>query len=245
MIFKHRSIRKYKNETISAGTMNYMLEAATRASNTGNMQLYSIVVSQSEEVKKVLSPLHFNQPMIQNAPAVVTFCADINRFSKWCKLREAEPGYDNFQWFMCATIDAMLAAQNFAIAAESKGLGVCYIGTTTYNAPEIAEVLNLPKGVVPITTITVGFPDEVVPLTDRLPLEAVVHYETYKDYSDDDINRLWRDKEALEFTQQLLKDNDSENLAKIFTEKRYKKDGNVHFSKKFYDFIVEHGFFNQ
>lgn len=242
-IFEHRSIRKYKDKKIESDVMEYVLSAAIRASNTGNMQLYSIVVTTDEEVKNQLSPSHFNQPMIKGAPAVVTFCADINRFSKWCKLRDAEPGYDNFQWFICATIDAMLASQNFALAAQSKGLGICYIGTTTYNAPEISKTLNLPKGVVPITTISVGYPDEVQPLTDRLPLEAIVHYDTYKDYSDQKINEIWSEKESSEFTKRLLEENNLPNLAQIFTLKRYTKEAAELFSKKFFDFIVEQGFF--
>lgn len=243
-IFEHRSIRKYKNQQISKETLEYALQAATRASNTGNMQLYSIVVTSNDKIKEQLSPAHFNQPMIKNAPLVVTFCADVNRFSKWCSLRDAEAGYNNFQWFTCSVIDAMLAAQNFCIAAESKGLGICYIGTTTYNAPEIAETLNLPKGVIPVTTITVGYPDEEQPLTDRLPLEAVVHYDTYKDYSAEDINELWAEKENSELTKKLLGENELPNLAQIYTKKRYTKDAAVAFSKKFYNFVVKQGFFN-
>lgn len=244
-IFEHRSIRKYKDTVIEPEVLKYALEGATRASNTGDMQLYSIVVTTDKNIKDELSPAHFNQPMIKEAPVVVTFCADVNRFSKWCELRDAEPGYDNFQWFTCSVIDSMLAAQNFCLAAESKGLGICYLGTTTYNAPEIAKTLNLPKGVVPITTVTVGYPDEAQPLTDRLPLEAVVHYETYKDYSDETINVLWQEKEASEFTSKLLEENNLPNLAQIFTKKRYTKEAGVVFSKKFFDFIVEQGFFNQ
>ncbi|MFI3267746.1 MAG: nitroreductase family protein [Rikenellaceae bacterium] len=243
-IFEHRSIRKYKSQQIDKETLEYALKAAVRASNTGNMQLYSIVVTSDERVKEELSPSHFNQPMIKNAPIVVTFCADVNRFSKWCELRDAEPGYDNFQWFTCSVIDAMLAAQNFCVAAETKGLGVCYIGTTTYNAPEIAKTLNLPKGVIPITTITVGYPDESPDLTDRLPLEAVVHYDTYKDYTPELITELWSEKENSEFTSKLLEENELPNLAQIFTKKRYTKDAAVAFSKKFFDFVVEQGFFN-
>lgn len=243
-IFEHKSIRKYTSEKIPDDILKYALEAAVRASNTGNMQIYSIIVTRDEAIKKQLAPCHFNQPMITSADCVVTFCADINRFSKWCEMRDAEPGYDNFQWFICAVIDSMLAAQNFTIAAEEKGLGICYIGTTTYNAPEITKVLNLPKGVVPITTITVGYPAEQPPLTDRLPLEAVVHYDTYKDYSDEDINNLWAEKENLEFTKQLLEENNLENLAKIFTQRRYTKDSNIANSMKFLEFIKTQGFFN-
>ena len=121
--------------------------------------------------------------MITEAPVVLTFCADFNRFNKWCILRNAEPGYDNFLSFFTAAIDALLVAQTVCIAAEAKGLGICYLGTTTYTADKIIEVLKLPKGVVPVTTVTLGWPDEKPEQVDRLPLEAVVHKETYQDYS--------------------------------------------------------------
>src|SRR5574344_425296 len=164
-IMNHKSIRKYTQQEISDKLLTEILEAGTRASNTGNMQVYSIVVSRSEEIKNALAPAHFNQPMITNAPVVLTFCADFNRFKLWCRQRNAEPGYDNFESFITAAIDASLVAQNVCLAAEAKGLGICYLGTTTYNPDKIIETLKLPQGVVPITTVTLGYPDETPELT--------------------------------------------------------------------------------
>ncbi|MDA3822843.1 MAG: nitroreductase family protein, partial [Bacteroidales bacterium] len=117
-ILDHKTIRKYKTDPISDELLNTILQAGTRASTTGNMQVYSIVVTKSDEMKDKLAPCHFNQPMIKAAPVVLTFCADFNRFNKWCKARKAEPGYDNFLSFMTAAIDALLVAQNVCIAAE-------------------------------------------------------------------------------------------------------------------------------
>jgi len=184
--------------------MNRLLQTAAQASNTGNMQAYSVVVTTDNEIKQQLSPAHFNQPMITQAPAVLTFCADFNRFSQWCKQRNADPGYDNLQSFMATAIDAMIFAQTFAVAAEREGLGICYLGTTTYNAAEIIDVLGLPTLVVPITTITVGYPAENPPLTDRLPLEAIVHNETYSGFTADEIDALYREKENSDFTKTSL-----------------------------------------
>ena len=110
-------------------------------------------------------------------------------------MRDAEPGYDNFLSFVTAAIDAILVAQNVALAAEDSGLGICYLGTTTYMAKQIIEVLELPKGVVPVTTLTIGYPDENPGLTDRLPLEAVIHEEKYKDYTSEDIDLFYQEKE--------------------------------------------------
>ena len=158
-----RTIRQYSSEPVSEALLKELMEIAARASNTGNMQLYSVVVTRSSEMKEALSPAHFNQPMVKKAPVVLTICADANRFVKWANQRKAEAGFDNLQTFMAAAIDAMLFAQNFCTAAEEKGLGICYLGTTTYNADKIIDALNLPRVVVPVKTITLGFPDGLPP----------------------------------------------------------------------------------
>ncbi len=231
-ILNHKSIRKYKSDNISKDVLDKILEAGTRASTTGNMQVYSIVVSTEQSIKDKLWEFHFKQDMVKQAPLVMTFCADFNRFNKWCRQRNAEPGYDNFLSFYTASIDALLVAQNVALAAESFGLGICYLGTTTYMADEISNTLNLPKDVIPVTTIVMGYPDEEPELTDRLPLDAVVHYESYQDYSEERIDKLYEEKENSDLSKELIKVNDTDNLAQIFTQKRYTKKDNEFFSNK-------------
>ncbi|HNW89645.1 MAG TPA: nitroreductase family protein [Bacteroidales bacterium] len=243
-IFEHRTIRKYKNEPVSEGLLRQILEAGTRASTTGNMQVYSIIVTRDEEKKKKLCEYHFNQKMVLQAPVLLTFCADFHRFNQWCRQRHAEPGYDNFLSFMTAAIDALLAAQNAALAAEANGLGICYLGTTTYNADKLIEFFNCPEGVVPITTIVLGYPDENPELTDRLPYEAIIHNEVYEKYSPEKIDELYREKEELPLTKSLIIENQLENLAQIFTQKRYSKKDNVFFSKSFLSVIEKQGFMN-
>jgi nitroreductase len=243
-LLNHRTIRKYKPDPIPDEILKYILEAGTRASTTGNMQVYSIIVTTDEDIKEELAPCHFNQPMVKEAPVVLTFCADFNRFNKWCRLRKAVPGYDNFLSFFTAAIDALLVAQNVCIAAEDAGLGICYLGTTTYTAGKIIEILDLPKGVVPVTTVTVGYPDEFPELTDRLPLDAVVHDEKYSDYSDSDINNLYREKELITTYQKFVKESNKETLAHVFTDVRYKKEDNVLFSKTLLEILTKQGFMN-
>jgi len=229
-LLNHRTIRKYKSKSIDKTLLNQVFEAGCRASTTGNMQVYSIINTSDANVKEQLAPTHFNQPMIKQAPNVLTFCADFNRFNKWCKQSNAEPGYDNFLSFMTAAIDALLAAQNVAVAAEEVGLGVCYIGTTTYNADKIIDVLKLPKGVIPMTTLTIGWPDENPGQVERLPLEAIVHNNVYSDYTEDDIRTLYAEKESLPANKQFVAENNKESLAQVFTDVRYKKADNEHFS---------------
>jgi len=243
-LLNHRSIRKYRPDPIPRQILDYILEAGIRASTTGNMQLYSIVVTTDEAIKEELSPCHFNQPMVKEAPVVLTFCADFNRFNHWCRQRKAEPGYDNFLSFFTAAIDALLVAQNVCVAAEDAGLGICYLGTTTYMAGKIIDILDLPKGVVPVTTVTVGYPDEWPDLTDRLPLEAVVHREKYKDYTENDIDRHYREKELMATYHTFIKEHGKETLAQVFTDVRYKKDDNVLFSRSLLDILAKQDFMN-
>lgn len=243
-ILNHRSIRKFKSENPDKSLISKILEAGTRASTTGNMQVYSIIVTTQPDIKEKLWEAHFKQGMVLQAPVILTFCADFNRFNQWCLQRNAEPGYDNFLSFFTAAIDALLAAQNVCIAAEANGLGICYLGTTTYMADKFIEILKLPKGVVPVTTIALGYPDETPELTDRLPLEAVVHYETYKNYTSEDIDALYKDKENLQSTKELLKINQKETLAQIFTDKRYTRKDNILFSQTLLETLKKQGFMN-
>ena len=238
-----RTIRKYTEQDIPEELLNELLEVAVRASNTGNMQLYSVVVTRDQSNKEKLAPAHFNQPMITTAPVVLTFCADANRFVKWAEQRKAEAGFDNLQTFIASTIDAMLFAQAFCDAAEENGLGICYLGTTAYNADKIIEALSLPRLVVPIVTVTVGYPAMPLPeQVERLPLAAVVHQEAYVDYTPDMIDELYSEKEALEVNKQFVKENNKETLAQVFTDVRYTKKNNEYFSEVLLKVLKDQGF---
>lgn len=238
-----RTIRKYKDQDVEPSLLNDLLESACRASTVGNMQVYSVVVTRSMEMKEKLSPAHFNQPMIKGAPVVLTFCADFNRFSKWCEQRKAVPGYANLQSFINAAIDTLLVAQNFCTLAEEQGLGICYLGTTTYNPQMIIDTLNLPEIVFPVTTVTVGYPAEIPAQVDRLPLDAIIHEETYKDYTKEDIDRLYAYKESLPENKQFIIENNKETLAQVFTDVRYTKKDNEFMSENLQRVLKRQGFF--
>ncbi len=242
-IKEHRSVRNFiENKPIPEEQMAKLIAAATRASTTGGMQLYSIVVSQSQEIKDALSPMHYNQPMVKKCSAVVTFTADVARFSAWCRLRGTEPGYDNFAWWVNAAIDTLLAAQNFCTQAQEDGLGICYLGTTIYTTKEIIETLKLPKGVIPITTVVVGYPEGESGLTPRFPLEAVWHRETYQSPTSEEIEGYWSEIENSEQTAKLLQENELENLAQVFTQRRYTKEQSVQISKSYFEALRQQGF---
>lgn len=237
-----RSIRKYSDKEVSDELLNRLLTEASRTQTMGNMQLYSVVVTRSAEMKAKLAPAHFNQPMVTEAPVVLTFCADFNRASEWCRCRKAEPGYDNFLSFMNAATDALLYTQTFCNLAEEEGLGLCYLGTTVYLPQMIIDTLKLPQLVMPVATITLGWPDENPQLTDRLPLASIVHDETYHNYTPADIDRYYAEKEALEENKEFVKINNKETLAQIFTDIRYTKKDNEAMSEGLIEALKHQGF---
>jgi nitroreductase len=117
------------------------------------------------------------QNMVVDAPVLLTFCADFRRMRKWLKQSDAPLNFDNFMSFMIAAIDATLVSQNVAIAAEAKGLGLCYMGSTLANCDKIGEILELPEGVVPVVGYSLGYPAENPGIRDRLPMDGLVHHE--------------------------------------------------------------------
>ncbi len=243
IIIKHVTIRSFKEKEINEALLESIIFSGTKASTTGNMQLYSVVVSKDKSQREKLLPLHFNQSVAKNAPVLLTFVADFNRFSRWCEISKAEPGYNNFLSFYTASIDALLVAQNVCIAAENSGLGICYLGTTTYNAQEIIDVLELPRLTFPVTTVAIGYPDETPELTDRIPLNGIIHCEKYLDYSNEVISELYSAKEELESSKNFVEDNNVKSLAQVFTDVRYKKADNEYFSAKMLETIKKQGFY--
>lgn len=237
-----RTVRAYSAGAISDDEIMEMIDAASHAPNTGNMQWYSVVVTRDAETKRLLSPQHFGQPQVEQAAAVLTFCIDLCRFEKWCRISHAEPGFDNFQSFIAAIIDTSLVAQQFCTIAEMRGYGTCYLGTTTYNAPQIAEILGLPDRVVPVTTLTVGICADDAPSgpTWRLPVEAITHFERYSEPSERLVAEWYNPLEAE--SARFVKENSKENLAQVFTDIRYPRESAERFSEVYYKFLEKNKF---
>ena len=209
-IKERRTIRKYTQQPIQDELLNRLLEDAARTQTMGNLQLYSVVVTKSSEMKKRLAPAHFNQPMITEAPVVLTVCADFRRTTNWCEFRNAVPGYNNLLSFM--------------------------------NAAKIIEILDLPRLVFPVATLTVGWPDENPNLTDRLPMGSFVHNETYHSYTEQSINDFYANKESLEENKHFVEINNKETLAQVFTDIRYTKKDNEHMSQGFLNALLHQDF---
>ena len=215
---------------------------ASRTQTMGNLQLYSVVVTRSDELKQKLAPAHFNQPMVTQAPVVLTICADFNRTSFWAKCRNAEPGYDNFLSFINAATDALLYTQTLCNLMDEEGLGYCYLGTTVYQPQQIIDILQLPRLVMPVATLTVGWPAEQPPLSDRLPLESFIHQDTYQDYMGADIDTYYYNKEHLPENLNFVRINNKETLAQIFTDIRYTRKDNEAMSQGLLEALRHQGF---
>lgn len=239
---ERKTIRKYAVKDVSDDLLNSLLEEAERTQTMGNLQLYSVVVTRSAEMKAKLAPAHFNQPMVEGAPVVLTFCADFRRTTIWAENRNATPGYDNFLSFMNAATDALLYCQTFCNIAEEQGLGACFLGTTVYMPQMIIDTLKLPKLVMPVATITLGWPDENPPQSDRLPLKAILHEETYTDYTPESINEFYSEKESLPENKHFVEINNKETLAQVFTDCRYTKKDNEAMSAGMIEALKKQGF---
>ena len=237
-----KSIRKYKAQPVSDELLNNLLTQAEHTQTMGNLQLYSVVVTRSEEMKQKLAPAHFNQPMVKGADVVLTFCADYNRTTQWALNRKAHPGFGNFLSFVNAATDALLYCQRFCDLAEEAGLGLCFLGTTIYQPQPIIDALKLPKLVMPIATITLGWPDETPTPSERLPLSAIRHDETYQPVTAATIDRDYAEKEALPINQHFVAENNVETLAQVFADIRYKASDCEAMSFTLLDALKQQGF---
>lgn len=237
-----KSIRKYSCREVSTQLLTSLLKDAERTPTMGNLQLYSVVVTRSKEMKEKLAPAHFNQPMVTGAPVVLTFCADFRRTTLWAENRKAEPGYDNFLSFINAATDTLLYCQTFCNLAEEEGLGTCFLGTTVYLPQLIIDTLKLPKLTFPVATITLGWPDEDPAQSDRLPVEAIIHEETYDDYTPERINQFYAYKESLAENKHFVEINHKETLAQVFTDLRYTRKDNEAMSEGLMEALKSQGF---
>ena len=250
-INSHSSVRNYQKKEVPEAVLERILEAATRASTSGNMQCYSIIVTTDPELKKELFEPHFEQNMVIEAPVLLTFCADFNRMRKWLEISNAPLNFDNFMSFMIASIDAILASQNAAIAAEAEGLGICYMGTTLASCDKIAKILSCPKNVVPIVGFSLGYAAEKPIVRDRLPMSAVIHQQKYQDYSNEQISEIYKEKEVTGFKRyqqvpelrEKIEGMNIKNLAQIYTRAKYTRESHIEYSNTVMDFIKSQNFF--
>ncbi|MFC3148611.1 nitroreductase family protein [Piscinibacterium candidicorallinum] len=197
LLATHRSIRSFKPQPIDADLIAEVLgEAVAGGSSSGNLNSFSMVLTQDEARKRRLYELHFEQEMVLQAPLVVTFCADFHRTRRWLARRGARDNFNNLIGWHVAAFDAMIVAQNACLGFEARGLGICYMGTTLHSMQAIADFLELPPTCLPVTSIVVGHPAEDPPKRDRLPLQAFIHHERYQDPADAELDAIYADREV-------------------------------------------------
>ena len=181
LLQRHRSIRQYRPDPVAPALVEQVCaDAIAGGSSSGNLNAVSIVLTRDAARRRRLYELHFEQPMVLQAPLVVTFCADWFRTREWLRQRGARDNFGNLIGYHVAAFDAMIVAQNVCLGFEAHGLGICYMGTTLHSMRAIADFLDLPETCLPVTTIVVGRPDEAPAQRDRLPLAAFLHDETYR-----------------------------------------------------------------
>ncbi|MFV0556310.1 MAG: nitroreductase family protein [Lactovum sp.] len=250
LVQKHRSIRRYKNKEVSDELLNQILESGIRASSSGNMQPYSIIVTKDKKIREQLYEAHMEQSMLIDAPVLLTFCADFNRMRKWLKQNKAPVHFDNLMSFMIGAIDATLVSENCALAAEEQGLGICYMGSTLANCDQIGKVLNLPENVVPVVGYSLGYPDENPELRDRLPLTGLVHQERYQDYSEEEISTIYQEREEKGWRRymevprlrEMVESLDLKNLAEVYTIAKYTEESHHEYSQTLLKYLKNQNF---
>ena len=238
-MLQHRSVRQFTPEAVSDEMLNSIVDCGLRASNTGNMQLYSVIATTQEPLRSELCKLHFGQ--CSTAPLWLTVCTDVARYHQYCRVNGCDEPYGNLLWFISALVDASLCAQNICIAAEAQGLGFCYLGTVNYNTRQIAELLQCPKGVVPVIAIAMGHPAEEPRTSERLGRDAVLHSETYHVPTDAELVESHRVRDEHPFNRQMVADNGTRNYCEIFTTKRYPRSMNTAVSNDLLQFLKDSG----
>lgn len=178
-LYKHYSARSYKPDPVSRADIETIVAAGQRASTSSNLQTYSVVVVTDEARRQELSKLCGGQTSIQQAPVFMAWCADLTRLDRACKLRSYKHIHSHVENFLVAAVDAALAMQNAAVAAESMGMGMCYIGAIRNESQKVIDLLKLPKLVFPVSGMVMGWPNDEPNIRPRLGLDAVLHWDTF------------------------------------------------------------------
>lgn len=202
-----KSVRVFEEKQISVEDKETILQAAFRAPTAGNMMLYSIIDVTKQETKDILAKTCDNQPFIAKAPLVLIFLADYKRFNdKFSQAVDGDVRSPLLGDFMLCCSDALIAAQNAVIAAESLGIGSCYIGDILEQSKTHIELFNLPKYTMPVGMLVFGYPTKQQmerPNPGRFDKEFVLHTDVYKELNE----------------EQLLRFMDNESAAKLYNRK--------------------------
>lgn len=214
----HHSIRKFNNKKISQEDLDLIIDSTLRAPTAGNMMMYSIIVIRNKKTLTRLSDTCDNQPFIKTGDVAIIFLADMYKWAKYFKINNIK--YEaHMSDFILALNDTLIAAQNAVIAAESLGIGTCYIGDIMENFEEHQELLNLPKYVFPCTMIVMGHYDNIPLKRERFDKKFVVFNEKYSILDNDSIQKMFNHKE-----EKFNLNHPNKNFAQTFYNRKINSD---------------------
>ncbi|WP_026583263.1 oxygen-insensitive NADPH nitroreductase [Bacillus sp. J33] len=182
LLMDHRSVRHFEEKPLSREQIKTIVLSAQAASTSSFVQAYSIIGVTDKEKKGKLAAFAGNQSYVAENGHFLVFCADLHRHEVIGQMENKDviPSIESTEKFMVAVIDAALAAQNAAVAAESMGLGICYIGGIRNNLEGVSELLKTPDRVIPLFGLAVGYPSKKNDKKPRLPFEHIYHENEYK-----------------------------------------------------------------
>lgn len=225
-LLEHRSVRRFQDQPISEEILGTVMAAGIRAPSGGNLQNYSFIIIDDKEIKNKLEVLDgFNK--ISEAPTVILAMIDNYRIQRWFEINNSKDySLNQSSTFFISFWDALVALHNITIAAESMGLGGYYIGNI--HEYEIKDMLNLPRHTFPAGMYCMGYPKEMPNIRERLPIEAVVHRNTYKTFTDAEINSIYsREDNIWRESSQTRKDSLSKeeifSAADFYARRKYSK----------------------
>lgn len=194
LLKSHRSIRKFTDKAIDPDVLNNIFLAGQAAATSSFLQGSTIIRVQNKSTRESLARLAGNQPYVESAAEFMIFCADLKRAGNYCKEYGKPFEGDYTEHFIIATVDVALMAQSLVTAAESVGLGICYIGGIRNNPVDVSKLLELPIGVYPVFGLCLGYPDQDPEIKPRLPLSVILKDEVYNERGDQEKIREYDEK---------------------------------------------------
>lgn len=195
LIGSHKSIRKYTDAEISDDILMTILETSRWAPSSHNVQAYSIIVVKDQTKKLEISKIAGDQKWIVDCPVFLVFCADLHRLDIACDIHGKKSELHEVENLLVGTFDTALVTQNVMTCAESLGLGGVVIGGIRNDLEKISNLLHLPSHVIPLVGMCLGYPDEAPWQKPRMPLESIIHFDSYKD--DDLVEHLEKYDEVM------------------------------------------------
>ena len=187
LLKSHRSIRKFKDQAIAPALFDDLIKAGQSAATSSFLQGATIVRVVDKVKRNQIAELAGGQRYVESAAEFMVFCADLKRAGNYCdEYGKAFEG-DFTEHFIIATVDVALMAQRLVTAAESVGLGICYIGGIRNNPVLVTELLELPRGVYPVFGLCLGYPDQDPETKPRLPISVILKQEVYNEIGDRDM----------------------------------------------------------